>query len=102
MLDVKDKQRTYRVLIANMPTIVTEQPFSAITSYPNLEKDYAYTLKAMKGLKFDIWVASHASQFQLHKKHKPNGKYNPMAFADRKGYDDLLAELEAAFQKKTK
>ncbi|WP_295125535.1 subclass B3 metallo-beta-lactamase [uncultured Chitinophaga sp.] len=102
LLDVKDQRRTYRVLIANMPTIVTDKPFNAIPSYPAIEKDYAYTLKAMKALKFDIWVSSHASQFGLHKKHKPGDKYNPMVFADRKGYDDSLAELEKAFLKKTR
>ena len=32
LFTVKDEQRSYSVLIANMPTIVTEKPFSAYHS----------------------------------------------------------------------
>jgi len=99
LFDVKDDRRSYRVLIANMPTIVTERAFSEIPEYPDIEKEYAYTLEAMKKLSFDIWVASHASQFGLHRKHKP-GRYRPAAFADRKGYDESIRELQEAYLKK--
>ena len=44
LFDVKDEHRTYKVLIANMPTIVTDKKFSDIPSYPDIAKDYAYTL----------------------------------------------------------
>jgi metallo-beta-lactamase class B len=54
----------------------------------------------MKHLKFDIWVASHASQFNLHKKHIPGDPYNPEAFADRKGYDQALENVYKVYQKK--
>lgn len=100
LFTVKDEKKTYRVLIANMPTIVTDERFSAIPTYPEIEKDYRYTLQAMKGLSFDLWLASHASQFALHKKHKPGDKYNPAVFIDRAGYDKSLDELQNQFQKK--
>jgi metallo-beta-lactamase class B len=102
LFDVKDKKRTYRVLIANMPTIVTDKNFSDIPAYPGIERDYAYTLNAMKKLSFDIWLASHSSQFELHSKHKPGDKYNPAAFIDRKGYDAELNDLQDQFFKKVK
>jgi metallo-beta-lactamase class B len=100
LFDVKDEHRTYKVLIANMPTIVTDKKFSNIPSYPDIAKDYAYTLDAMKKLSFDIWLSSHASQFGLHTKHKPGDTYNPAPFADRKGYDASVDELEAQYLKK--
>ncbi|MGF7077366.1 subclass B3 metallo-beta-lactamase [Mucilaginibacter sp. 3215] len=100
LFDAKDNKRNYRVLIANMPTIVTDKKFSDIPSYPNIAKDYAYTLKAMKDLKFDIWVASHGSQFDLLSKHKPGSAYNPMVFADKKNYYDEINELQAEYDKK--
>lgn len=102
MLEVKDKAKakTYKVLIANMPTIVTDKKFQEVDTYPNIEKDYARTLKAMKALSFDIWLASHASQFNLHQKHKPTDSYNPAAFVDKKSYDKALADLQLAFDKK--
>lgn len=102
LLNVKDSSRSYRVLIANIPTIVTDKPFSALSSYPGIAKDYAYTIKAMKGLSFDIWVASHASQFDLQLKHKAGSGYNPGAFMDRKGYDMVLKDCEAEFSEKMK
>lgn len=97
---VKDKQRSYQVLIANMPTIVTEKRFEEIAAYPEIIPDYAYTLKVMKTLSFDIWLSSHASQFGLHAKHKPGDKYNPAAFIDQKGYDKAITDLQQAFADK--
>lgn len=100
LFDVKDESKTYRVLIANMPTIVTDKKFSAITAYPGIAKDYAYTLDAMKKLSFDIWVSSHASQFGLPAKHKPGDSYNPTVFMDRKGFDTAINDLQTQFNKK--
>lgn len=100
LFTVKDDQRSYRVLIANMPTIVTDQPFAAITAYPGVASDYAYTLKAMKNISFDIWLASHASQFNLHDKHKPGDAYDPAAFIDQPGYDTALSDLQKRYDEK--
>jgi len=100
LFDVKDNRRSYKVLIANMPTIVTEQNFNNIPAYPEITRDYTYTLAAMKKLRFDLWVAAHASQFDLHKKHKPGDAYNPAAFMDRKGYDEELADLQKELDEK--
>lgn len=100
LFDVKDELRTYRVLIANMPSIVTDKSFADLPAYPNIAADYAYTLKAMKGLSFDCWLSSHASQFDLHTKYKPGNAYNPAAFMDRKGYNKALADLQQQYAKK--
>ena len=102
LFNVEDKQKHYKVLIANMPTIVTEKSFSDIPGYPDIAKDYAYTLDAMKKLSFDIWLSSHASQFGLHTKHKPGDGYNPAAFADRSGYDAEILDLQNQFSEKIK
>ena len=100
LFDVKDKQRKYRVLIANMPTIITDKKFQDIPGYPTIAADYAYTLNAMKHLKFDIWLASHASQFGLHKKRKPGRAYNPAAFMDKQSYYDAIADIQKEYDKK--
>ncbi|MFT3947563.1 MAG: subclass B3 metallo-beta-lactamase [Agriterribacter sp.] len=100
MLTTKDEKRSYIILIANMPSIIINRKFSEVTAYPGIEKDYAYTLKAMRKLKFDIWVASHSSQFNLNKKHKPGDGYNPPAFFDYNGYIQALDKLQQDFVKK--
>ena len=51
----------------------------------------------MKKRNFDIWLASHASQFNLHDKHKPGDAYNPAAFIDRPGYDAALSDLQQEY-----
>jgi metallo-beta-lactamase class B len=85
-----------------MPTIVTGKSFTNLAEYPEIAQDYAYTLKAMKNLSFDIWLASHASQFDLHSKHKPGDSYNPAVFADRAGYDNHLKDLQKDYEEKLK
>ncbi|MDQ6761509.1 MAG: subclass B3 metallo-beta-lactamase, partial [Bacteroidota bacterium] len=59
-----------------------------------------YTLKAMKNISFDIWLAAHASQFNLHEKHKPGDAYNPAAFIDQAGYDAELNDLQKQYDEK--
>lgn len=100
LFDVKDDQRSYRVLIANIPTILDGTDLKGMANYPNVGKDYAYTLDAMKKLNFDIWLASHASQFGLQTKHKPGDGYHPEAFFDRKGYDSVMDDMQKAYLKR--
>jgi metallo-beta-lactamase class B len=97
LFDVKDEHRLYRVLIANMPSILDETKLSGMPGYPDVGKDYAYTLDTMKNLSFDIWLSSHASQFGLQDKHQPGDPYRPEAFIDRQGYDAALNELQKAY-----
>ncbi|AZA56829.1 subclass B3 metallo-beta-lactamase [Chryseobacterium shandongense] len=100
IFETRDNKRSYKVLIANMPTIIIDKKFSEVADYPDIEKDYQYTLSEMKKLDFDIWVASHASQFDLHKKRKPGNSYNPNVFMNKKEYLDQLNELEKDYLEK--
>lgn len=100
LFDVKDDKRTYKVLVANMPTVLSETKLPGMPGYQDVGEDYEYTLRKMKGIKFDLWLASHASQFKLQKKHKPEDPYNPEAFADEKGYKAALDNLQKAYLKK--
>ncbi len=102
LFTVQDEQCSYCVLIANMPSIITDRRFADITTYPTIAQDYAYSLQAMKNIQFDIWLASHASQFSLHDKYKPGDAYNPLAFADKKGYDAALNDLQKQYDEKLK
>lgn len=102
LFTVKDGKKSYRVLVANMPTIIVDGSLDSIAAYPDIAKDYAYTLQAMKGLQFDIWLAAHASQFNLNDKHKPSDAYNPAAFIDPKGYAAALADLQKQYENKMK
>ena len=100
LFDVKDDNRTYKVLIANMPTILDDTKLSGMPTYPDVAKQYAYTFDLMKKLQFDLFLASHASQFKMHSKRKPGDAYNPEAFIDRKGYDAALDNLYQLYLRK--
>ena len=102
LFTVKDDKNSYQVLIANIPTILSETKFPSMPTYPNVQRDYAYTLDTMLKLQFDLWFAAHTGQFHLKEKHHPGDPYNPMAFADRPGYDAEIRERQEAFAKRLK
>lgn len=100
LFTVKDDKKSYKVLIANMPSIVTDKKLTDVATYPTLAEDLANTLSSMKSLSFDIWLSSHASQFKMHRKHKPGDDYNPDAFIDRAGYDAALSNIQRQYDAK--
>ncbi|WP_439651007.1 subclass B3 metallo-beta-lactamase [Longitalea luteola] len=99
LVTVNDEKKSYRVLIANIPTILPGTKMTGMPGYPDISKDFAYTFDAMKKVQFDLWVASHASQFDLHKKRKKGDGYKPEIFADREAYDKSIAAREADYSK---
>ncbi len=99
LIHTKDENRTYRIIIANMPTILDDTK-PGMATYPEVGSEYASTLDKMRKLDFDLFLSSHASQFDLHKKHKPGDRYAPEVFIDRKGYDASLNELTKAYTKR--
>ena len=102
LMTVSDSSRSYRVLIANMPSIVFDEKFSDLTTYPNAASDYAYTFQSLRAQQFDIWLASHASQFGLEEKHPQGAAYDPMVFADKRDFYSRLDALYAAYLEKLK
>jgi len=102
LIDVKDEKRSWRVLLVNMPTILSQTRISGMPVYPNVGRDYLYTLESLKKLQFDLWVSSHASQFRLHDKRKPGDPYRPEAFADRPGYEASVNSLRLEYDKRVK
>jgi len=100
LFDVKDSSRSWRVLIANMPTILDQTKLSGMPGYPDVAKDYAYTLESLEGIHFDIWLSSHASQFGLNDKRKPGDGYHPETFIDPDGYRSAIDHLKEEYLKR--
>jgi metallo-beta-lactamase class B len=96
--NTQEDGKTYRVLIANFPTINPGVSLREKPSYPGIADDYARAFAGLKAMEFDVWVASHAGQFGLHTKYKPGDPYDPMRFSDKQLYTRTLANLERAFQ----
>jgi beta-lactamase class B GOB len=100
MMDILDEGKVYKVLIANMPSVIVDRKFKDVVEYPNIANDYAETFKNMEALNFDIWLASHTSQFGMHEKLKANSVYSPTIFADKNGYLKALADLKKVYEDK--
>jgi metallo-beta-lactamase class B len=97
LFDAKDKDCTWRVLVANIPTILLQTQLRGMPNYPGVGKDYKYTFEAMKKIQFDLWVASHASQFGLHENRKPGDPYNPTIFSIRSQYEAAIDTQKQAY-----
>jgi metallo-beta-lactamase class B len=97
LFDVKDNAKTYKVFIANMPTVLDITNPSGMPTYPNIAKDYETTFEKMKAVQFDLWLASHAAQFNMHTKRKPGDSYNPEVFRDRASYDAAIDRFKSLY-----
>lgn len=97
-LNVQDGGRNYRVLIANLGSINPGVRVSGMPKYPNIAQDYARTFHDQKEMQIDIFLASHASQFDLHKKYQPGDPYNPERFVDPQGFKAAVAHLEKIYR----
>jgi metallo-beta-lactamase class B len=96
-LTEQDADGAYRVLIANLPSINPGVRLIDNPKYPNIMGDYAHTLAMLKQMHPDIFLASHASQFGLHRKYQPGDSYRPMRFADLAGFRAAVDQLQRAF-----
>ena len=94
---VQDGGRTYNVLIANMPGINDGVKLLGSPGYPTIVQDFAGTIARLKAMNPDIWVSSHAPQFNLHTVYKPGDAYNPARFSDVAAYKAKLAGYEKAY-----
>ena len=96
---VRDGARDYRVGIINLGSINPGVRVSGMPGFPDIGDAYARTFAAQKALTLDVFLSSHASQFDLHRKRKPGDAYDPDRFVDPKGFRAAVDELEAGFRK---
>jgi metallo-beta-lactamase class B len=96
---VRDGKKDYRVGIVNMGSINPGVRVSGMPGFPDIADAYARTFAAQKAMVLDVFLASHASQFGMHRKRRPGDAYDPDRFVDPKGFRAAVDELEAAFKK---
>ena len=95
--DVTDAGRTYRVGIINMASVNPGVTLTGMPGYPTIADDYAKTFAAQRALSLDVFLASHASQFGLHRKYTPGDPYVATRFVDPDGFRTGVASLEKAY-----
>ena len=94
---VKDAGKSYNVLLVNMGSINPGVNVSGMPGFPEITETYAQTLTKQKQLKPDIYISSHAGQFDLHKKYKPGDPYDPARFVDPNGYQFKIQFYEKLY-----
>jgi metallo-beta-lactamase class B len=67
--------------------------------YPTIVEDFKNTLATQATYTPEIWVSSHAGQFNLHKVYKPGDAYNPTRFGDLAAYKAKIADYQTAYEK---
>jgi metallo-beta-lactamase class B len=96
---VTDAGKTYNTFIVNMNGINAGVKLLGSPGYPTIVEDFKNTLAMQATYTPDIWVSSHAGQFNLHKLHKPGDAYNPARFGDLAAYKAKIAGYQAAYEK---
>ncbi len=96
--DVRENNKTYRVGIMNMPGINPGVRVSGMPKFPEIAQAYAQTFHDQKEMKIDVWLASHAAQFDMHKKYQQGDAYNPDRFVDPEGFQAAVARLEKLYR----
>ena len=94
---VRESGKTYRVGIVNMGSINDGVTVTGMPGFPDIEAAYRKTFRDQKALDLDIFLASHAGQFNLHRKYQPGNRYDPERFVDPAGYRAAVARMEASF-----
>ena len=96
---VTDAGKTYNVLIVNMDGINAGVKLLDSPGYPTIVEDFKNTLAMQATYAPDIWVSSHAGQFNLHEVYKPGDAYNPARFGDLAAYKAKIAGYQTAYEK---
>jgi metallo-beta-lactamase class B len=94
---VTEDGRTYDVAIANMGTVNPGKQLVIEPTYSGVAVDFATTYNRQKQMNVDIWVAAHASQYNMHEKYTPGQPYSPNTFVDPMGFIKAIERLETAY-----
>jgi metallo-beta-lactamase class B len=94
---VREGGQTHRVGIVNLGSINDGVTVTNMPGFPGMEDAYRKTFRDQKALEIDVFLASHAGQFNLHRKYQPGNADDPARFVDPEGYKTAVARMEASF-----
>jgi metallo-beta-lactamase class B len=96
--DVPDGGRTWRVVFAGSTTVLPGTQLVGEPSYPGIADDFRRAHEVLASLEPDIFLAAHASFFDLPGRRARAAAEGPAAFADLEGYRRFHATRRAAFE----
>jgi metallo-beta-lactamase class B len=96
-MNVSDGGKTYAVVFPGSTTVNPGTRLVKDPSYPGIADDFRHTFERLASLKPDIFLAAHASFFDLDGKRARMKTEGVEAFVDRDGYRRLHAQKREAF-----
>ena len=97
-MSVTDGGKTYAVVFPGSTTVNPGTRLVKDPSYPGIADDFRRTFERLASLKPDIFLAAHASFFDLEGKRARMKTEGVEAFVDRDGYRRLHAQKREAFE----
>ena len=82
----------------NMRSINPRVCVRGMPKFPDIAQAYARTFHDQKGTKIDLFLASHAAQFNMHNKYQPGDAYHPDRFVDPQGFQTSVTQLEKVYR----
>lgn len=95
--------KRYEVVFVGSTKTLPDVPLVGNRAYPQIAEDFEKTFRLLRGLRCDVFLASHGSFFDLNEKIArlaAHPRRNP--FADPKGYRAFLDRTEKEFRGKLK
>jgi metallo-beta-lactamase class B len=93
---ISEAGKEYTVVFPGSTTVNPGTRLVHKPSYPGIEDDYRRTFRILESLQPDIFLAAHASFFDLERKRQRQGAE---AFVDADGYRRLTASKKAEFER---
>ena len=95
---VEDGGRSYQVAFPGSTSVNPGARLAKDPSYPGIADDYRRAFAVLESLEPEIFLAAHASFFDLDAKRARAGAEGPAAFVDIDGYRKLIAGQKAKFE----
>jgi metallo-beta-lactamase class B len=97
LTSVEDGGRTYSVVFPGSLSVNPGTRLVKDPSYPGIADDYRRSMRLLESLRPDIFLAAHASVFNLEAKRTRAASDGAKAFVDPDGYRRWLENARAAF-----
>jgi metallo-beta-lactamase class B len=100
-IPIKDGDQTYLAVSIGSLTMSPFMSFVEPETYPGIRSDFEESFRTLRDLPVDIFLASHANWFKLHRKfNERDTAINSVSpFLDRKGYLKFIDYEEKEFIK---
>ncbi|HEY1730938.1 MAG TPA: subclass B3 metallo-beta-lactamase, partial [Terriglobales bacterium] len=97
-LPVRDRGKTYNVVIVGSPNVLSEYKLVKNPEYPQIAQDFAKQFQTLRSLPCDVFLGAHGSYYGLAEKYARLKAGDALAFVDPAGYQAYVSDHQRAFE----